>query len=74
MKASVLLVAESPVAGTVMRFDEALNRSERFTSFPFVLRGYKNGAFDLPLGAICLLRESLRPISWSFIMSRSSQS
>lgn len=52
MKASVLLVAESPVAGTVMRFDEALNRSERFTSFPFVLRGYKNGAFDLPLGAM----------------------
>lgn len=52
MKAKVLLVAESPVAGTILRFDEALNRSEKFSSFPFVLRGYKNGAFDLPVGAM----------------------
>lgn len=52
MKTKVLLVAESPVAGTILRFDEALNRSEQFSCFPFVLRGYKNGAFDLPVGAM----------------------
>jgi hypothetical protein len=52
MKTRVLLVAESPVAGTILRFDEALNRSEQFSSFPFVLRGYKSGAFDLPVGAM----------------------
>ncbi|MDH4390393.1 MAG: hypothetical protein QE285_03085 [Aquabacterium sp.] len=49
---NVLLVSDSPVAGTVARFAKALNDDGRFVGMPFIMRGYKNGAFDLPLGAM----------------------
>lgn len=46
-----LLVSETPVAGTVCRFSEALVSDQRVTdAFPFVLRNYKNSPFDLPYG------------------------
>lgn len=47
----ILLVSETPVAGTVCRFASALQKSTSVTSsFPFVLRNYKNSPFDLPYG------------------------
>jgi hypothetical protein len=48
----VLLVSETPVAGTVVRFAEALNASGKASAVPFVLRAYKSCAFDLPNGAM----------------------
>jgi hypothetical protein len=46
-----LLVSETPVAGTVCRFASALENSKFVTSsFPFVLKNYKNSPFDLPYG------------------------
>lgn len=48
---NILLVSETPVAGTVCRFSQALSDSNSVReSFPFVLRNYKNSPFDLPYG------------------------
>lgn len=52
---NLLLVSETPVAGTVCRFSEALATDERISdSFPFVLRNYKNSPFDLPHGQMSI--------------------
>lgn len=48
----ILLVSESPVAGTIVRFASALNDCYNVTCVPFVLRGYKSNSFDLPLGVM----------------------
>lgn len=48
----VLLVSESPVAGTVVKFSKALDSSPGFSSEYFILRGYKNNSFEIPGGVM----------------------
>lgn len=48
----VLLVSESPVAGTILKFSEALNRVSGIDCAPFVLKGYKNNSFDIDFGVM----------------------
>ncbi|WP_312602498.1 hypothetical protein [Pseudomonas luteola] len=48
----VLLVSESPVAGTILKFSEALNRVSGIDCTPFVLKGYKNNSFDIDFGVM----------------------
>jgi hypothetical protein len=53
---NILLVSETPVAGTVVRFNDALESYVNgATSFPFVLKNYKNSPFDLPYGQMSSL-------------------